>query len=260
MRRFQVVLSALMIFSFILSACSAPAATEAPAAEAPAAPAATEAPAAAAPAAEQILRIIHPAFDQNWSPMLGGGHVSRLYSIWWAPPMYFDAAGEIHPMVFESWSPNADFTVWTFKLNPKAVFSDGSPITVQDVKGTWELSARPATAHARINLFVGGVQGFNEVSTGTAKEMSGLVAKDDKTLEITLTAADPIFYQKLATNLIAPVKISQAIGEDGEQKLEWWRPENGVIVSGPFMPWARMMARMAMPTTMWVACSPVIVK
>ena len=67
-------------------------------------------------------------------------------------------------------------------------------------------------------------------------EMTGLVVKDPQTLEVNLVAPDPIFNQKLATNLIAPVKISQAKGADGEEILEWWLPENGVVTSGPFMP------------------------
>lgn len=235
MRRIYSLLSALLVLVFLLSACASPAA---PTAEEPNAPAATEAPQQAepAPAAEQVLRIIHPVFDQNWTPMLGGGHVARLNSLWWAAPMYFDAKGELHPMVFMEWSSNDDFTQWTFKIDPKAVFSDGSPITAEDVKGTWDLEAHPKTQHARIDLFLGGVEGFTAVSKGEAAEMTGLVAKDAQTVEVNLTAPDPIFFQKVATHLIAPVKISQARGEDGEQKLEWWRPENGVVVSGPFMP------------------------
>jgi len=234
MRRIYPLLSALLVLTFLLSACVSPAT---PSAEESNGSAATEAPQQPeSSATEQVLRIIHPAFDQNWSPMLGGGHVSRLYSLWWAAPMYFDANGEIHPMVFTEWSSNNDFTKWTFKIDTKAVFSDGSPITAEDVKGTWDLSAHPATGHARVDLFLSGVEGFSAVAKGEAKEMTGLVAKDAQTVEVTLSAPDPIFYQKLATNLIAPVKISQAMGEDGEQKLEWWRPENGVVVSGPFMP------------------------
>ena len=122
----------LVISSMVLGACQSAATPEATVVEETAGePAATE----------QVLRILHPAFDQNWSPMLGGGHVSRLYSLWWAPPMYFDAAGEIHPMVFSEWTSNEDFTKWTFKIDPKAVFSDGSPITAEDVIGTFNLSA-----------------------------------------------------------------------------------------------------------------------
>lgn len=232
MRRIYSLLSALLVLAFLLSACASPAAPS----NDTAATAAPQQAETESSATEQVLRIIHPAFDQNWTPMLGGGHVARLNSLWWAAPMYFDAKGELHPQVFMEWSSNDDFTQWTFKIDPKAVFSDGSPITAEDVKGTWDLEAHPATQHARIDLFMGGVEGFTAVSKGEAAEMSGLVAKDAQTVEINLTAPDPVFFQKVATHLIAPVKISQARGEDGEQKLEWWRPENGVVVSGPFMP------------------------
>ena len=37
------------------------------------------------------------------------------------------------PEVATSWSANANHTVWTFKLNPKAKFSDGTPVTSADV-------------------------------------------------------------------------------------------------------------------------------
>jgi peptide/nickel transport system substrate-binding protein len=66
--------------------------------------------------------------------------------------------------------------------------------------------------------------------------MTGLVVTDPQTLEVTLSAPDPIFHQKIATHLISPVKISQAMGDDGEEIVEWWRPENGVVTSGPFVP------------------------
>jgi peptide/nickel transport system substrate-binding protein len=196
-------------------------------------PAEAEAP---AEEAEQVLRILHPAFDMDWSPLRGGGHPTRLLSLWWAAPMYFDAKGELQPSVFNEWSPNDDFTLWTFKVDPNAVFSDGSPITAEDVKGTWDLSAHPATMHQRVDLFLSGVEGFDAVKTGEAQEMAGLVVKDPQTLEVTLTAPDPIFYQKIATHLISPVKISQVIGDDGEEVVEWWHPKNGVVSSGPFMP------------------------
>ena len=64
---------------------------------------------------------------------------------------------------------NDDFTKWTFKIDPKAVFSDGSPITAEDVKGTWDLSAHPATGHARVDLFLSGVEGFAAVVQGRSR-------------------------------------------------------------------------------------------
>ena len=38
----------------------------------------------------------------------------------------------------EKWEANADNTVFTFHLNPKATFADGSPVESKDVKWSWE--------------------------------------------------------------------------------------------------------------------------
>ena len=183
----------------------------------------------------QVLNIAHPVLDQNWSPLQGGGHVARWQSLWWAAPMYFDADGELTPYVLSS-ADSDDYVTWTLEVNPDAVFSDGSKITAEDVVGTWNLSARPATKHARVNLFLGGVAGFDDVILGNALDMTGLAVVDEDTVTVTLSQPDPIFDQKIATALIPPVKVSQAVGPDGNEVQDWWMPENGVVVSGPFMP------------------------
>ena len=186
--------------------------------------------------AGQVLNIAHPVMQQNWSPLQGGGHSARWQSLWWAAPMYFDKNGEMQPYVLSDAKPSADFGTWTLTVNPQAVFSDGSPITANDVKGTWDLCVRPGTKHARADLFLGGIKGYEAVSLGNAKEMTGLVVKDASTVVVTLGTPDPIFDQKIATALIPPVKISQAVDAQGNEKPDWWLPENGVAVSGPFMP------------------------
>ena len=233
-RKLQLVLVAVLLGVSVLTACC-PAEPQVVETEVPVKET-VEVEGTAPSEPEQILRIAHPVFDMDWSSMRGGGHNVRWLSLWWASPMYFDKDGNLHPYVFEEWASNDDFTVWTFKIDPDAVFSDGSPITAEDVKGTWDLCGHPATKHQRVGLFLSGVVGFEEVSTGAAQEMPGLVVKDERTVEVTLSAPDPIFHQRIATHLISPVKISQARGADGEEVPEWWHPKNGVVSSGPFMP------------------------
>jgi len=184
----------------------------------------------------QVLRIAHPTLTQNWSPLQGGGHQMRWYSLMWAAPMYFDKEGNLQPYVISRAEPSNDFITWHLSVNTKAVFSDGSPITAEDVKGTWDLCVVPSTKHQRADLFLGGIKGFKEVASGAQKSLSGIVVKDSRTLEVTLSEPDPIFDQKIATALIPPVKISQARDANGEEKKEWWHPKNKVVVSGPFMP------------------------
>jgi peptide/nickel transport system substrate-binding protein len=185
-------------------------------------------------AQEQVLRIANGGFDMDWSPLRGGGRVLRWQSFWWATPMYFDSEGELHPYVVTSWEPSAEMSVWTFKLDPAAVFSDGSKITAADLKGSWELAAMPSSRHVRINQVLSGVVGYDEVVGGTAKEMPGIVAEDDETLVVTLKSPDPIFFMRIANELVPVVKPSEARDENGEEVVEWFAPDAGGVSSGPF--------------------------
>lgn len=49
-----------------------------------------------------------------------------------------DANNKLVPAIAESWTVNEDQTEFTFKLNPKATFSDGSKVEAKDVKWSWE--------------------------------------------------------------------------------------------------------------------------
>lgn len=182
----------------------------------------------------QILKAINPAFNQDWSPLRGGGVPYRWNSVWNASPMYFNDKGEIQPYVIAEWAPNADFTAWTLKLNPAAKFADGSAITAADVKGSWELSAMPATKNQRIDQVLANVAGYAAVKDGTATDISGVVAGDDGSLTVTLTGPDPIFFQRLGNHIAPIVKISVARGADGNEVPDWFLGANGAT-SGPFM-------------------------
>jgi len=182
----------------------------------------------------QVLKAINPAFNQDWSPLRGGGVPYRWNSVWNASPMYFNDKGEIQPYVIAEWAPNADFTVWTLKLNPDAKFADGSAITAADVKGSWELSAMPATKNQRIDQVLANVAGYAAVKDGTATDISGVVANDDGSLTVTLTGPDPIFFQRLGNHIAPIVKVSVARGADGNEVPDWFLGANGAT-SGPFM-------------------------
>jgi peptide/nickel transport system substrate-binding protein len=187
-------------------------------------------------AAEGVLKIVHLTLNPDWSPLRGGGSHYNWQSLIWASPMYFDQEGKIQPYLFSAWKPNDDWSVWTFDINPDAVFSDGTPITASHVKGSWELNARPSTRNQRIDLVLGTVAGFGDVHNGTAQELSGVRVVNDKQVEVTLSGSDPIFDQKIANQLAPIVKVEAVVDENGDAKEEWWQPSNGLVVSGPFRP------------------------
>ena len=182
----------------------------------------------------QVLKAINPAFNQDWSPLRGGGVPFRWNSYWNASAMYFNEKGEIQPYVLTEWAPNADFTVWTLKVNPDAKFADGSAITAADVKGSWELSSMPTTKNQRVDQVLSGVAGYAAVKDGTATDISGIVAAEDGTLTVTLAGPDPIFFQRLANHIAPIVKVAVARGADGNEVPDFFLGANGAT-SGPFM-------------------------
>lgn len=182
----------------------------------------------------QVLKAISPAFSQDWSPLRGGGVPYRWNSVWNASAMYFNDKGEIQPYVLTEWTPSADYTSWVLKLNPAAKFADGSAITAADVKGSWELSAMPATKNQRVDQVLANVAGYAAVKDGTATEITGIAVTDDATLTVTLAGPDPIFFQRLANHIAPIVKVSVARGADGNEVPDWFLAASGAT-SGPFM-------------------------
>ncbi|APO71844.1 oligopeptide ABC transporter substrate-binding protein (plasmid) [Rhizobium gallicum] len=181
----------------------------------------------------QVLKAINPAFDQDWSPLRGGGRTFRWNSFWWASPMYFDTEGKLQPYVFTSWE-SSDNKVWAFKIDPKAVFSDGSKITSADVKGSWEVASMPNTKSQRADQVLSKVQGYKEIGAGSGTELTGVATPDEGTVTVTLTQADPIFFMRLANHIIPVTKASQSRGSDGEEIADWYKPDNNAVYSGPF--------------------------
>ena len=195
----------------------------------------TALPLAATAQDEGTLRIVHPSFTVDWSPLRGGGEIYRWNSLWWSAPIYFDASGEMRGQIFADWTASDDFSEWTFTLDPGATFSDGSAITAEDVAGSWALGAMPSTRNQRVGQVLGGVAGFDAVSAGEGTALEGVTAGDG-TVTVRLTAPDPIFAQRLANHLVPIVDVESVRAEDGTERSEWWLPENGPAVSGPFVP------------------------
>ena len=77
----------------------------------------------------------------------------------------------LSPQLAAEWSPNADASEWTFKLDPNAKFSDGSPVTAADVVATIERLLDPANNSNSLSAF----------STGKLSP-GGVTASDDTTV------------------------------------------------------------------------------
>ncbi len=130
--------------------------------------------------------------------------------------------GEAIPALAEAWDADEKLEHFRFHLRPGATFSDGSPITATDVKYSLErvvLRGKLSLAGPRLDI----VAGFKEVQAGTATELSGLVVRDDRTLQIDLVEA----YAGLPELLASP-----SFGVVSKRAFTSGLPL--VLLSGPF--------------------------
>ncbi|MEV3984960.1 ABC transporter substrate-binding protein [Nonomuraea sp. NPDC049758] len=112
-----------------------------------------------------------------------------------------------------------DSKVWTIKLKSGYTWHDGKPVTAADYARAWNYGANQDNAMSS-SAFFSRIDGFADVHPGegktpTAKEMKGLKAVDDSTLEVTLSAPFSQFKTMLGYTAFYPLPAS-ALGADGK--------------------------------------------
>ncbi len=103
----------------------------------------------------------------------------------------------IVPELAESFDVLEGGTVYEFKLRPDIKFSNGDPVTAQDFKWSMERAARPETASAVAETYLGDIVGMEALINGEAGEASGIQVIDERTLRITIDAPKAYFLAKL---------------------------------------------------------------
>ncbi len=104
---------------------------------------------------------------------------------------------EVVPDIAASWELSDDGTTYTFHLRDDAKFHDGKPVTAQDFKYSIERACDPATGSVVADTYLGDIVGAQTKLRGQTHEVSGVVAIDDHTLEITIDSPKAYFLSKL---------------------------------------------------------------
>jgi len=92
-----------------------------------------------------------------------------------------DVGTTVQPDLADSWENSPDFKTFTFHLNPKAKFSDGHPVTSEDVKYTYE------------TIIAKGYPGKKYFAN-----LEAIETPDDQTVVIKLTSPNVAFIPMLA--------------------------------------------------------------
>lgn len=213
----------------------APAPTSAPA------PAPTSAPAPAATATKApsttgqsggLMRMA-TAYGHSRIVMMSGPQRPYFYLL---HDMLFDISaktGELIPRLAEKYSWSADGKTLTIAIRPNAKFHDGKPVTAKDVIFSWSVGADVRTGTDYSSLMEK-IVGYADVKAGKAPLLTGMKAVNDKTVEVTLTGADPLFLHTMASQMRGLIWPSYLLENEPRDKFKeaayWWQP----VGAGPF--------------------------
>lgn len=130
----------------------------------------------------------------------------------------------------KDWKVSADGLHYTFYLKDNIKWSDGNPITAQDIEYSWKRALDPKTAseYAYIMYPIKNAEKYN-AGQASADEV-GVKALDDKTLQVDLEAPTPYFLS--LTAFITYLPLEKSFVEKVGDKLAS-SPEN-LVYSGPF--------------------------
>jgi ABC-type transport system substrate-binding protein len=222
-RRWSSLWALLLVATLLATACAP---TAAPAE--PAAPATTTAAGAATPAAqeeaeeeaaapeagtagEKVVRVdTSQGKGTHFNPvyLVGTGSQYHTFPWIWMSLTIADANGQQIPHLAESFEPSSDASVWTFHLPENATWSDGVPMTAEDLVFSYHLRLDPEFMNA-LNLDwapswhiarLGKIKGYEAFANGDAETIEGIQAVDEHTFVIELdepNAVLPIGAQHL---------------------------------------------------------------
>jgi len=100
----------------------------------------------------------------------------------------FDAGTKLLPALAQSWNISKDGKVYTFKIRPNVLWSDGVPLTAEHFVYSWKRLLSPVTAAAYAYLLfdIQGAEGFNQRRITDFNDV-GIKALDSLTLQVTLS-------------------------------------------------------------------------
>lgn len=143
------------------------------------------------------------------------------------------ADGTIQGRLAESWSTNEDSTAVTFKLHDNVTWSDGEPLTADDVVFSFQLYSDPAVeAKSRYHLEY--IAGVDESGAELSEDSIEVEADDDYTVTFHLKTSMFVdtFLQDIDTVYIIPKHIFEGKTAEEINAPDLWASPVG---SGPFL-------------------------
>lgn len=175
---------------------------------------------------------------------LGGSTNRNVWQHVYEPLVGLDDRQQVKPLLATSWRTINELT-WEFKLRPKVVFHDGSPLTAEDVKFSLE-RAMGATGPRTFRTYV--------------SDIASISIADAQTVLIKTKVPSPSLPKNISTILIVSKKVAidatentfavgkTAVGTGAYRFIEWRHGERIVLAKndhywGEKEPWNTVVLR-----------------
>lgn len=172
-----------------------------------------------------VLLGYEPTRREDIDPATNGGSADGYKGLLFSGLVRFTPDLKLAPDLARDWSVSDDGLTYTFDLEPEARFSDGTPVTAEDVVYSWTRALDPERGVGN-NAYLDDIDGATALADGNTDTLSGVTALDDHTLQVRLRAPNVFFLGKL-TYPVAFV-VQRANVESGG---EWYL---NPVSSGPY--------------------------
>jgi len=154
-------------------------------------------PADAAPLEQQIVRIQAPeGTTTDFANSVYKRAANSNSDLLSTPFVIIDKNFELIPAGALSWDVSEDGTIWTFFMDPALTWSDGNPVTADDVVFTFQYQVDPKHAWD-FTWFWSDIVNWDKAVKGEVPTSEiGVKKVDDYTVQFTTTAPSPYFPSK----------------------------------------------------------------
>ncbi len=137
-----------------------------------------------------------------------------------------DDEGEPYPSLAESWTVSDDGRTYRFEMREGLTFSDGTPLTADDVRRSWQRNLDPATGSTAPDV-LSVIEGAPQRLAGGSEDEVAITA-DGLSLEVTLRHPAAYFAAVTAT------PTAFVVPPDADASADW-QSVGSFVGSGPYV-------------------------
>lgn len=182
---------------------------------------------AARDVAQSTIRIGVPPLPKEWDPGLVSTNADFHVMDTVFAPLVRNSTGKVQGWLASDVSSRQDGRSYDITLRKDARWSDGRPVTADDVVFTWRRNASKAFGSGYAYVMES-IVGFDEVNAGGPVSRLGVSATGPRSVRVKLKHPVPWFERMLALHIFTPVPAHAA------RRVDWAEDPTAIVHSGGY--------------------------